>query len=134
MRTTQSNQTQNYASQEIISPVHLKSNVCKQNKPSIYPSSQDVANSKRIGNTIVSNTESMYSKTNNIRSKVKISERSFRPKCNIPLLIGSKFNFIPERVTDDGHVVQHGESPITQSSQFFGGLPVPYRDTCMNYH
>ena len=39
-------QTQNYASQEIIPSAHLKSNVCKQKNPSIYPSSQDVANSK----------------------------------------------------------------------------------------
>ena len=37
-------------------PVHLESNVCKQNKSSIYPSSQDVANSKPSKNTIVSNT------------------------------------------------------------------------------
>ena len=49
-------QTQNYTSQEVIPPAHLKSNVCKQNKPSIYPSSQDVANSKPNGNTIFSNT------------------------------------------------------------------------------
>ena len=33
----------------------------------------------------------LYSKTNNIRSTVKISECSFRPKYNIPLLIGSNF-------------------------------------------
>ena len=38
----------------------------------------------------------LYSKTNKIRTKVRISERSFRPKYNIPLLIGSNFNFIPE--------------------------------------
>ena len=49
-------QTQNYASQEVISSMHLNSNVCKQNKPSIYPSSQDVANSKSNGNTILRNT------------------------------------------------------------------------------
>ena len=46
-------QTQNYASQEVLPPVHLNSDVCKQNKPSIYHSSQDAANSKPNGNTIV---------------------------------------------------------------------------------
>ena len=76
----------------------------------------------------------LYSKTNNIRRKVKISERSFRPRYNIPLLIGSNFDFIPERVKDDGRVVEHGESPTVQFSQLFGGLPVPYTDKCMNYH
>ena len=48
-------QTQNNVSQEVIPPVHLKSKVCKQNKPSIYTLSQDVANSKPNGNTIVNN-------------------------------------------------------------------------------
>ena len=69
-----------------------------------------------------------------MRSKVKTNKCSFRPKYNIPLLIGSNFNFIPERVKDDERVVEYGESSTGQSSQFFGGLRVPYRDKCMNYH
>ena len=73
----------------------------------------------------------LYSKTKNIRSKVKISERSSRPKYNIPLSVGSNFNFVPEKVKDDERVVEQGESPV-QSSQSFRGLLVPYRDNYYN--
>ena len=72
----------------------------------------------------------LHSNTNNSGSKVEMSQRSFRPRYTIPLLTGSNFNFIHERVKDDERVA---EEPV-QSSQFFGGLPVPYMDKCMNYH
>ena len=38
----------------------------------------------------------------------------------------SNFNFIPERVKDDERVVEREECYTAQSSQFFGGLPLPY--------
>ena len=70
--------------------------------------------------------DGLYSKTNNIRSKVKTNKCSFRPKYSKP--------FIPERVKDDERVVEYGKSYAGQSSQFFGGLPVPYRDKCLSNH
>ena len=52
---------------------------------------------KEKNKTIIDIQEKLLlTKTNNIRSKVKTNKCSFRPKYNIPRLIGSNFNFIPE--------------------------------------
>ena len=78
-------------------------------------------------------TERVLLKTNEIRAKRKTRDSAKGPKYNIPFLTGCNFNFIPEKLKNADCAVEQGERRTGQSSRFFGGLSIPYRDRNMKY-